>query len=70
MRKSIIGFVALFASVPVMAQHLQSGYASMEGREIKALSSEQIADLRDGKAWALRFLLSSTASLGRFTRCR
>lgn len=49
MRKSIIGLVALFASVPVMAQHLQSGYASMEGREIKALSSEQIADLRDGK---------------------
>jgi len=33
-----------------MAQHQhQSGYAGMENRDIKGLSPEQVADLRDGK---------------------
>jgi Spy/CpxP family protein refolding chaperone len=49
MRASIIGITAFLACLPSMAQHQPSGYAGMQSREIKALSSEQIADLRDGK---------------------
>jgi LTXXQ motif family protein len=44
----LIGFLATSGAVMAQHQH-QAGYAGMENRDIKGLSPEQVADLRDGK---------------------
>ena len=51
--------VIVLLAGPAMAQdhqhkHGQSPYAGMQQREVKALSDQQIADLRAGVAWAWR----------------
>jgi hypothetical protein len=52
MHKTLIA-LALLAASSAFAQHVHpaqaNGYAGLQTREIKALSSEQIADLRDGR---------------------
>lgn len=52
--RAFIFAIGLVAAAPAFAQHAhqpsaQSGYAGMQERDIKALSAEQVADLRDGK---------------------
>lgn len=54
MRKLILFLTVAAAAVGASAQHAghsasPSGYAGMQDREIKALSAEQIADLRQGR---------------------
>lgn len=46
----VLALLVLGGTGPAFAQHQhQSGYAGMESRDIKALSPEQIADLREGR---------------------
>lgn len=53
MHRTLIACALLASASAVSAQHdhaaQASGYAGMQGRDIKALSSEQIADLREGR---------------------
>jgi len=51
--RTFIFVIGLMATASAFAQHqhqtpAQSGYAGMQTRDIKALSTEQLADLRDG----------------------
>ena len=45
--------VLLFSSVAQAQMHQHQPYAGMETRSIKALSDQQIADLRDGRGMSL-----------------
>ena len=52
--RTVIFVIGLMATASAFAQHqhqtpAQSGYAGMQTRDIKALSVEQIAELREGK---------------------
>lgn len=53
--KSWLIVIGLVAAVPALAQHrpAHSGYAGMQERAIKALSDQQIADLRAGRGMTL-----------------
>lgn len=42
-------FLLALCSVPVSAQHPHSPYTGMQDREVKALSPEQVSDLREGR---------------------
>lgn len=53
--KSWLIVIGLAAVLPALAQHrpAHSGYAGMQDRAIKALSDEQLADLRAGRGMTL-----------------
>lgn len=48
MRTPLLALLAACA-LPAWAQHAHSPYAGMQDRDIKALSAEQVADLREGR---------------------
>ncbi len=55
MKSLLVGLSALVASIPLMIGNAaaQSPYAGMQARPIKALSAEQIADLKAGRGLSL-----------------
>lgn len=55
MRSALFLFAAIVLAVPLRAQHVHqsSPYAGQERREIKALSTEEITQLREGEGMGL-----------------
>ena len=55
MRLMIVAFVALALTGPALAQHQhhQTPYAGLQQRPVKALSDQQLADLRGGRGMGL-----------------
>ena len=51
-RVIVVFFVMVFAAGTVQAQHLQP-YAGLQARSLKALSDEQVADLKAGRGMGL-----------------